>query len=82
MWLYSLNEGQSMIKIRLSRVMGEKRISIAELSRMTKLHRNGITKIYNEETDGIKFETLNIICNALNCKLEDIIEYIPDDDPD
>ncbi|MBJ8193022.1 helix-turn-helix transcriptional regulator, partial [Bacillus cereus] len=41
-----------MIKIHLSRIMGEKRINIAELSRMTGLHRNGITKLYNEETDG------------------------------
>ncbi|MNI88263.1 hypothetical protein D3C73_1455460 [compost metagenome] len=56
--------------------MGEKRINIAELARMTGLHRNGITKLYNEETDGIKFDTLEKICIALECKVQDIIEYV------
>ncbi|MNK69770.1 hypothetical protein D3C87_891660 [compost metagenome] len=65
-----------MIKVHLSKVMGEKRINIAELARMTGLHRNGITKLYNEETDGIKFDTLEKICIALECKVQDIIEYV------
>ncbi|MCG7386850.1 helix-turn-helix transcriptional regulator [Paenibacillus sp. ACRRY] len=65
-----------MIKVHLSRIMGEKRISIAELSRMTGLHRNGITKLYNEDTDGIKFDTLDKICESLNVSVQDIIEHV------
>ncbi|WP_342417124.1 helix-turn-helix transcriptional regulator [Paenibacillus sp. FSL R10-2782] len=68
-----------MIKIHLSRIMGEKRVNIAELSRMTGLHRNGITKLYNEETDGVKFDTLDKICKALDCHVQDVIEYVEDD---
>ncbi|MCU6709795.1 helix-turn-helix transcriptional regulator [Paenibacillus sp. J5C_2022] len=73
-----------MIKVHLSRLMGERRLKIADLERLTKeagngLHRNGITKLYNERTDGVKFETLNAICKALDCRVEDIIEYIPDE---
>jgi putative transcriptional regulator len=70
---------ENMIKIHLSRIMGEKRINIAELSRMTGLHRNGITKLYNEETDGVKFDTLDKICKALDCHVQDVIEYVEDD---
>lgn len=66
-----------MIKVHLSRIMGEKRISIAELSRMTGLHRNGITKLYNEDTDGVKFDTLDKICESLEVRIQDIIEHIP-----
>lgn len=74
-----------MIKIHLSRLMGERRLKIADLERMTKnqgdgLHRNGITKLYHEKTDGIKFETLDVLCKALNCTVSDLIEYIPDND--
>lgn len=69
-------EEVKMIKIHLSRIMGEKRINIADLSRMTGLHRNGITKLYNEDTDGVKFDTLDRICRALECSVQDIIEYI------
>lgn len=68
-----------MIKIHLSRIMGEKRINIADLSRLTGLHRNGIAKFYNEETDGVKFDTLNRICEALDCEIQDIIEFIKDE---
>jgi putative transcriptional regulator len=73
-----------MIKVHLSRIMGEKRLKISDLERLTKdngngLHRNGITKLYNEKTDGIKFETLNELCKALECKVGDLIEYVPDE---
>jgi putative transcriptional regulator len=64
--------------------MGEKRLKIADIERITKeqdpegkgLHRNGITKLYNEKTDGVKFDTLDKICKALDCKVEDLIEYV------
>lgn len=74
-----------MIKVHLSRLMGERRLKIADLERITNeqgngLHRNGITKLYNEKTDGVKFETLNALCKALGCSVGDIIEYIDDND--
>lgn len=68
-----------MIKVNLSRIMGEQKLKISDIARMTGLHRNGITKLYYEDTDGVKFDTLNKLCRALNCKIDDIIEYIPDD---
>ncbi|MDQ0658529.1 DNA-binding Xre family transcriptional regulator [Paenibacillus sp. W2I17] len=46
---------------------------------MTGLHRNGIAKLYNEETDGVKFDTLNRICEALDCEIQDIIDFIKDE---
>ncbi|KKO54529.1 helix-turn-helix domain-containing protein [Paenibacillus sp. DMB20] len=67
------------IKVHLSRIMGEKRIKISELASMTGLHRNGLTKLYNEDTDGIKFDTLEKLCRALGCSVEDLIEYIEDE---
>jgi putative transcriptional regulator len=68
-----------MIKIHLSRLMGEKKLKISDLSIMTDLHRNGITKLYKDQTDGIKFDTLDKLCKALDCKVEDLIEFIDED---
>ncbi|AUG35581.1 MULTISPECIES: helix-turn-helix domain-containing protein [Bacillus amyloliquefaciens group] len=68
-----------MIKVHLSRLMGERKLNIAEVSRKTGLHRNGITKLYYEETDGIKFDTLEKLCKALECEITDLIEIIEDD---
>ena len=69
-----------MIKVHLSRVMGERKINIAELSRLTELHRNGITKLYYEKTDGIKFETLEKLCDALDCEITDLLEIVKEDE--
>lgn len=66
------------IKVHLSRIMGEQKKKIADVARETGLHRNGITKLYYERTDGIKFDTLERLCKSLNCKVHDLIEYIPD----
>ncbi|EGG35262.1 helix-turn-helix domain-containing protein [Paenibacillus sp. HGF5] len=67
------------IKVHLSRIMGEKRIKISELADMTGLHRNGLTKLYNEKTDGIKFDTLEKLCRALDCSVEELIEIKEDE---
>ncbi|OPA76722.1 Cro/Cl family transcriptional regulator [Paenibacillus selenitireducens] len=67
-----------MIKVHLSRIMGEKKLKISDLANITGLHRNGITKLYNDKTDGIKFDTLDKICVALDCSVNDLIEHIPD----
>ena len=72
-----------MIKVHLSRIMGERRLKIADVARITEengkgLHRNGITKLYNEKTDGVKFDTLEALCEALECTVGDLLEYIPD----
>ncbi|MEC1289064.1 helix-turn-helix transcriptional regulator [Bacillus mojavensis] len=71
-----------MIKVHLSRVMGERKVNIAEVSRLTGLHRNGISRLYYEETDGIKFETLEKLCKALDCEITDLLEIIEAEDTD
>jgi putative transcriptional regulator len=64
------------IKVHLSRLMGERRLKISDLAKMTGLHRNGLTQLYNEETNGIKFDTLEKICRALNCDISDLLEIV------
>jgi len=68
-----------MIKVHLSRLLGEKRMKISELAEKTGLHRNGLSRLYNEETDGIKFDTLEKVCKALNCEISDLIEIVDEE---
>lgn len=65
-----------MIKVHLSRLLGEHKMRISDLAEKTGLHRNGLSRLYNEETDGIKFQTLELICKALDCQISDLIEII------
>lgn len=67
-----------MIKIHLSKLMGAKRINIQALSELTGLSRSTISNIYNEKINRIDLDTLTSLCKALECKVEDLLEYIPD----
>lgn len=62
-----------MIRILLSTRLGERRISQAELSRRTKIRASTINDLYWEITDRVKLEHLDLICEALQCSLSDLI---------
>lgn len=66
-----------MIRIKLSRILGDRRITQAELSRKTGVGPNTICNYYNEMTDSINLENLDRICEFLNCDITDILVYEP-----
>ncbi|WIV10522.1 helix-turn-helix transcriptional regulator [Proteiniborus sp. MB09-C3] len=69
-----------MLKSNLRVIMAKRKIdSITELIELSGLSRNAINKIYKEEKiEASSLETFIKLCNALNCKLSELIEYIPD----
>lgn len=67
-----------MIKIHLSTLMGAKRITQSELSKKTGIRPNTINELYHELADRIRFDHLEVICKALDCKLEELLEITPD----
>ena len=66
-----------MIKIHLSRLLGEKRISQAELSRQTGIRPSTISDMYNEMADRINLDYIDRICEYLECSVTDLMEYVP-----
>lgn len=66
-----------MIRVKLSKKLGEKRISQATLARMTGIRPTTISDLYNEMAARVGLEQLDKICEALNCPLSDILEYVP-----
>lgn len=68
-----------MIRITLSTKLGELRWTQADLARATGIRANTISDYYNELTDRIKLEYLDLICEALDCDLEEIIIRVPND---
>lgn len=65
-----------MIKCYLSRILGEKRISMTRLSQQTGLSRNTIYLLYHEKSEGITFKTLEKLCAALECQPGDLLTYV------
>ena len=70
-----------MIKILLSRKLGELRWSQAKLARKTGIRATTINEYYHELAERVNLEHLDLICEALNCELSDIIVRIPNHPP-
>ena len=70
-----------MIKINLSRLLGERRMTQKELAIKTGIRPNTINEWYHEFVERINIDHLNRICEVLDCTIPDILEYIPDDKP-
>lgn len=66
-----------MIKFdRLWKTMEEKGVTAYRLREKCGIDRKTIRRL--KENDNIETKTLNKICAVLECKLEDIAEYIPE----
>ncbi|MGN1367512.1 MAG: helix-turn-helix domain-containing protein [Aristaeellaceae bacterium] len=70
-----------MIKITLSRKLGELRMNQAELARMTNIRPTTISDLYNELAERVNLEHLDLICEALDCDISEIISRIPNKEP-
>lgn len=66
-----------MIKCHLSRLMGERKLKLADVARLTGLHRNTVTLLYNETAARVDLETMEKLCRLFECKVEDLFEYQP-----
>jgi len=67
-----------LIKCHLSRIMGEKKLRVADVARAIGVHRNAITLLYEETATRIDMETISKLCEFLDCGMQDLFEYIPD----
>ena len=62
------------IKIYLSELLGNKKMTQAELARKTGIRPNTINEIYWEMVDRISLERIEKICSVLNCEVCDLIK--------
>jgi putative transcriptional regulator len=71
-----------MIKVKLQDMMWQKRIkSVSELSRSAGVSRQTVDALYNraDQVKGIQFETLDRLCRAMGCRIDELIEYVSDE---
>lgn len=68
-----------MIRIHLSRLLGENKEKLADLIRSTGLARNTVSGLYQETTSRLDLVTLNAICKHYECSIADLLEYVPDE---
>ena len=70
-----------MIRIELSKKLGELRWTQADLARKTGIRPTTINGLYHEIAERVNLEHLDLICEALDCDLDEILVRIPNKTP-
>ena len=79
---YYSKGAMTMIKIRLSTLLGERKWTQADLARRTGIRPNTINELYHEMAERVNLEQLDKICEVLDCDLSELLVYIPSKDID
>ena len=77
--LIGVNQGGEVVIIfdKLWDVMREKGVSTYQLREKCGIDSKTVRRL--RANDNMETKTLNKLCSALDCRLEDIAEYIPDE---
>lgn len=68
------------IRIKLAEVMQEQNISINKLAFRAEMQRTQLKAYMKNEVQRLDVSVLSRLCYALECTLEDLIEYVPADE--
>ena len=67
-----------MIIVNLDVMMAKRKISLGELADKVGITQANLSILKNNKAKAIRFSTLDAICKALECGVEDILEYSSD----
>ncbi len=68
-----------MIKCHFSKILGERRLKIADVARDTNINRGTITRIYHEKASRIDLDVINKLCEYLDCEVGELYEHVEKD---
>lgn len=67
------------IIMRLDRIMADRKMTSVELSKKIGISPVNVSRIKTGRAHGIRFDTLDAICKALECQPNDVMEYVDDE---
>ncbi|GGF87997.1 helix-turn-helix domain-containing protein [Paenibacillus abyssi] len=56
--------------------MAERNLDRQDLEENTGLNRNTIGRLYNDKS--VSIDTLAVVCHFLDCRIEDVVEFVED----
>lgn len=65
------------VHLKLAELMAEQNISINKLAFRAEMQRTQLKAYMKEDVQRIDLAVLSRLCYALECSLDDLIEYIP-----
>ena len=63
-----------MLRLRINEILEKENKSMYWLAKQTGISANNIQKMCNGETNSIRFTSIETICKALNCSINDLFE--------
>ncbi len=67
-----------MIEFKIHLQMAKKRLTQKEVANLAGIHPAIMSKYYHGTITRINPDQLNAFCKIFDCKIEDLIEYVPD----
>jgi DNA-binding Xre family transcriptional regulator len=55
-----------------------RRVTIQEIAQATGITRNTLSKMLNQHGASVRSENLDRLCGYFNCRIEQLVEYIPE----
>lgn len=65
-----------MVRCKLGSILGDRDISITNVSNATGISRTTLTALKKNKCRGISFRTLDVLCTYLNVSPGDLIDYL------
>jgi putative transcriptional regulator len=67
-----------MIRCHLGRLLGDRKLKIADVVRDTDINRGTLTRLYYETSERVELEALDRLCEYFGCGIDQLLEYVPD----
>lgn len=68
------------IRLNLDVMMARRKVSLTQLSEHVGITMANMSILKTGKAKAIRFQTLNKICELLDCQPGDILEYVPDEE--
>lgn len=68
-----------MIRCHFARLMGERKLKIADVARDTGINRGTLTRLYYETAERIELEVLDQLCEYFQIDISDLLERVKSD---
>ncbi len=62
------------MRVYLSRLLGEHKKKISDVTRDTGINRGTLTRMYYEDAERVDLEVLDILCKYFDCHVSELLE--------
>jgi putative transcriptional regulator len=65
-----------MVKCHLSKILGDKKLKVAEVARDTGINKNTLHRLYNETATRVDIEMIEVLCKYLDIEVGELFEIV------